>query len=212
VSQPWMRPPRARATANHVGSNPPTPTIATAVPRMTAVYDQSKTGIRRNSRNQPFAVRSKAPPPLASATILTISIVILERLFIGCSMRVPQPTLSPNGWGRHSMDRRLWYLIAGTRGGINRARIFLIIHDRPPNANDPATKRTLDYKTVSHHLGVLVFAALFLLENLAAMYFYFAWNESLSGTGYASSVAMPMLLLNAVELVAFSTLLLVSWR
>ena len=60
--------------------------------------------------------------------------------------------------------------------------------------------------------GLIVFAALFLLENLAAMYFYFAWNESLSGTGYASSVAMPMLLLNAVELVAFSTLLLVSWR
>jgi len=61
-------------------------------------------------------------------------------------------------------------------------------------------------------LGLILFAGLFLLENLAAMYFYFVWNESLSNTGYASSVAMPMLLLNAVELVAFSTLLLVSWR
>jgi hypothetical protein len=61
-------------------------------------------------------------------------------------------------------------------------------------------------------LGLIVFAALFLLENLAAMYFYFIWNDSLRDTGYASSVAMPMLLLNAVELVAFSTLLLVSWR
>ena len=61
-------------------------------------------------------------------------------------------------------------------------------------------------------LGLILFAALFLLENLAAIYFYFAWNESLSSTGYAASVAMPMLLLNAVELVAFSTLLLVSWR
>jgi len=61
-------------------------------------------------------------------------------------------------------------------------------------------------------LGLILFAALFLLENLAAIYFYFAWNESLSNTGYGASVAMPMLLLNAVELVAFSTLLLVSWR
>jgi uncharacterized membrane protein YoaT (DUF817 family) len=61
-------------------------------------------------------------------------------------------------------------------------------------------------------LGLIVFAALFLVENLAAMYFYLSWNDSLSGTGYAGSVAMPMLLLNAVELVGFSTLLLVSWR
>jgi len=60
--------------------------------------------------------------------------------------------------------------------------------------------------------GLIVFAALFLLENLAAMYFYFSWSDSLSTSGYAGSVAMPMLILNAVELVGFSTLLLVSWR
>ena len=45
------------------------------------------------------------------------------------------------------MDRRLWYLIAGTRGGINRARILWSLHERPYNA--------LDYKTVRHHLEVL---------------------------------------------------------
>ena len=70
-------------------------------------------------------------------------------------MRVPQPRLSPNRWGRHFMDRRLWYLIAGTRGGINRARILRILHDRPYNANDLATQLALDYKTVRHHLDVL---------------------------------------------------------
>src|SRR5437879_13105048 len=56
-------------------------------------------------------------------------------------------------------------------------------------------------------LGLIVFAALFLLENLAAIYFYFAWTESLSGTVYASSLAMPMRLLSVCQLVAFSTLL-----
>jgi hypothetical protein len=61
-------------------------------------------------------------------------------------------------------------------------------------------------------LGLIVFASLFLVENLAAMYFYLSWNDSLSATGYGSSVAMPMLILNAVELVGFSTLLFVSWR
>src|SRR5437870_331087 len=110
--------------------------------------------MRRNSRNHPFAVRSRARPPCTSATILTISIVILERSRIGCSMRVPQPTLSPNGWGRHPMDRRLWYLIAGTRGGINRARILWILHDRPHYANYLATQLTLGYKTVRQHLHV----------------------------------------------------------
>ena len=53
------------------------------------------------------------------------------------------------------MDRRLWYLIAGTRGGINRARILWSLHERPYNANDLATQLALDYKTVRHHLEVL---------------------------------------------------------
>jgi hypothetical protein len=61
-------------------------------------------------------------------------------------------------------------------------------------------------------LGLLVFAALFLIGNLAAMYFYFSLNESLSGTGVAGSVAWPMMILNTVELVGFVTLFFVSWR
>jgi hypothetical protein len=60
--------------------------------------------------------------------------------------------------------------------------------------------------------GLILFAALFLIENLAAIYFYVSLNDSLSGTGLASSVAMPMLALNAVELVGFATLFYVSWR
>ncbi len=53
------------------------------------------------------------------------------------------------------MDRRLWYLIAGTRGGINRARILHRLRERPCNANDLASSLGLDYKTVRHHLDVL---------------------------------------------------------
>ena len=70
-------------------------------------------------------------------------------------MDVPQPKLPPNGWGGRLTDRRLWYLIAATRGGINRARILWVLHERPRNANDLATQLTLDYKTVRHHLDVL---------------------------------------------------------
>src|SRR5437667_10912721 len=136
------------ATANHQRSQPPRPADATAVPRTTAVYDHRRTGIRRNSRNQPFAVRDQSRPPPMRPTILTISIVILERSSIACSMRVPKATLSPNGWGRASMDRRLWYLIAGTRGGINRARILWSLHEMPYKPNHPATQPALDQQPV----------------------------------------------------------------
>ncbi|MCJ2531600.1 MAG: winged helix-turn-helix domain-containing protein [Candidatus Thermoplasmatota archaeon] len=53
------------------------------------------------------------------------------------------------------MQRLLWHLIVGTRGGINRAQILLLLKDRPYNANSLAEELGLDYKTVRHHLRVL---------------------------------------------------------
>jgi predicted ArsR family transcriptional regulator len=53
------------------------------------------------------------------------------------------------------MEAVLWYVLAGTRGGSNRARILTAIHDRPRNANQLAEDLDLDYKTVRHHLDVL---------------------------------------------------------
>ena len=52
--------------------------------------------------------------------------------------------------------RLLWWLIAGTRGGVNRARIINLLHKRPYNANQLAELLTLDYKTVRHHLDYLM--------------------------------------------------------
>ena len=53
------------------------------------------------------------------------------------------------------MEKLLWWLIVGTKGGINRARIIRILHDRPYNANQLAEELGLDYKTVRHHIHVL---------------------------------------------------------
>ena len=53
------------------------------------------------------------------------------------------------------MKKILWWLIAGTKGGINRARIINEIHMRPYNANQLADKLKLDYKTVRHHIKIL---------------------------------------------------------
>jgi len=49
----------------------------------------------------------------------------------------------------------LWWLIAGSRGGLNRARMILALHTRPYNANQLTRLTGLDYKTVRHHLEVL---------------------------------------------------------
>lgn len=53
------------------------------------------------------------------------------------------------------MERVLWYLIAGTRGGENRARILKLLATRPQNAHQVAEGLDLNYKTVLHHLGLL---------------------------------------------------------
>ena len=50
----------------------------------------------------------------------------------------------------------LWYLIAGTRGGANRARIIDTLHRRPHNAHQLGEALGLDYRTVRHHLDLLV--------------------------------------------------------
>jgi DNA-binding transcriptional ArsR family regulator len=49
----------------------------------------------------------------------------------------------------------LWWLIAGSKGGINRARIIMALQKRPYNANQLTQMFGLDYKTVRHHLDVL---------------------------------------------------------
>ncbi len=50
----------------------------------------------------------------------------------------------------------LWYLMEGTRGGKTRALILKKLIDRPYNANQLADVLNLDYKTVRHHLNILI--------------------------------------------------------
>ncbi len=51
-----------------------------------------------------------------------------------------------------ALRQLLWYLIAGTRGGMNRARILEALHERPYNANQLSETLGLDYRTIRHHL------------------------------------------------------------
>ncbi len=54
-----------------------------------------------------------------------------------------------------ALRQLLWYVIAGTRGGINRARIIERLHERPYNANQLSEALGLDYRTIRHHLDLL---------------------------------------------------------
>ena len=49
----------------------------------------------------------------------------------------------------------LGWLIAGTRGGVTRAKIIEILNNTPQNANQLATSLQMDYRTIRHHLEVL---------------------------------------------------------
>jgi DNA-binding transcriptional ArsR family regulator len=55
-----------------------------------------------------------------------------------------------------ALRQLLWYLIAGTRGGGNRARIIEALRARPNNAHQLGEALGLDYRTVRHHLDLLV--------------------------------------------------------
>lgn len=54
------------------------------------------------------------------------------------------------------MEKVLWYLLAGTRGGENRARIIRALDGRPWNANQLAERLDMDYNTVRYHLDMLI--------------------------------------------------------
>jgi DNA-binding transcriptional ArsR family regulator len=62
-----------------------------------------------------------------------------------------------SGWRLSSAVRRIiWWVFTGNRGGLNRARIIITIKERPLNANQLSQLLGMDYKTIKHHLGVLM--------------------------------------------------------
>ena len=55
-----------------------------------------------------------------------------------------------------ALRQLLWYLLGGTRGGTNRARIIEVLRARPHNAHQLAEALGLDYRTIRHHVDLLV--------------------------------------------------------
>lgn len=57
--------------------------------------------------------------------------------------------------GPRPLKYLLGWLIAGTRGGVTRAKVIKAIHETPQNANQLANALKVDYKTARYHLEVL---------------------------------------------------------
>jgi len=55
----------------------------------------------------------------------------------------------------NAMKRLLWWLLAGSVGGVNRGRLLDELFRSPCNANELSKLLVLDYKTIRHHLTVL---------------------------------------------------------
>ena len=51
--------------------------------------------------------------------------------------------------------RLLWFVFAGSRGGLNRLRLVSVLKNTPLNANQLARELGLDYKAIQHHVQVL---------------------------------------------------------
>ena len=51
--------------------------------------------------------------------------------------------------------RLLWFIFAGSRGGLNRLKIISSLKKNPSNTNQLAKELGLDYKAIQHHIKIL---------------------------------------------------------
>jgi len=54
-----------------------------------------------------------------------------------------------------SLKHLLGWLIAGTKGGMTRSEIIVVLKETPQNANQLANRLNKDYRTIRHHLEIL---------------------------------------------------------
>ena len=114
------------------------------------------TNFFKNSQKEFFISNVNSEQAVLTITTLTILPVFTFSLRV-----IPRNLfLFSGGDSTHSTyDNRfkmiLWSIIAGTRGGVNRAKILNLVKDTPMNANKIATVLSLDHKTVIHHVKIL---------------------------------------------------------
>ncbi len=76
--------------------------------------------------------------------------------------------------------RLLLFLLGGSRGGENRARIIRRLRAKPSNMNQLAGDLGLQYKAIQHHVRILVNNSLLVTsgEKYGMMYSLNPWFEA----------------------------------
>ena len=54
-----------------------------------------------------------------------------------------------------SWRRLLWYVLAGSRGGLNRGKIINLLREQPRNVNQLAEALSVHYRVAEHHIRAL---------------------------------------------------------
>ncbi len=76
--------------------------------------------------------------------------------------------------------RLMWFIFAGSRGGLTRLRIISILKKTPLNTNQLAKELGFDYKAIQHHIKVLEKNNMLTKvgEKYSIMYFISAFLEA----------------------------------
>ncbi len=76
--------------------------------------------------------------------------------------------------------RLLLFLLGGSRGGENRARIIRRLRERPSNMNQLAGDLGLQYKAIQHHVRILLSSSLLVTsgERYGMVYSLNPWFEA----------------------------------
>jgi predicted transcriptional regulator len=76
--------------------------------------------------------------------------------------------------------RMLLFLLGGSRGGENRARIIRRLRAKPSNINQLAGDLGLQYKAIQHHIRILVSNSLIVSsgEKYGSLYSLNPWFEA----------------------------------
>ena len=53
-------------------------------------------------------------------------------------------------------EQTMYWLLSGSKGAINRVRIIAELDKKPVNMNELSKKTNLNYKTIQHHIQLLL--------------------------------------------------------
>ncbi|MBS3926934.1 MAG: winged helix-turn-helix transcriptional regulator [Nitrosarchaeum sp.] len=76
--------------------------------------------------------------------------------------------------------RLMWFIFAGSRGGLTRLRIISLLKKTPLNTNQLSKELGFDYKAIQHHIKVLEKNNMITKvgEKYSVMYFISTFLES----------------------------------